>query len=110
MLRGNIYMAELHPIQDNSVQGGCRPVIIVQNDIGNIHSPNVQVIPLTSQKKKYLPVHVPIHGNGLIKKSIALTEQLTTISKADLQFLIGKLDDDTMQKINNSIRIQLGLA
>ena len=52
MLRGNIYMAQLHPIQDNSVQGGCRPVIIVQNDIGNIHSPNVQVIPLTSQKKK----------------------------------------------------------
>lgn len=52
MLRGNIYMAALHPILDNSVQGGCRPVIIVQNDIGNAHSPNVKVIPLTSQKKK----------------------------------------------------------
>ena len=110
ILRGDIYMADLPCIQGESVQMGYRPVIIVQNNKGNAFSPTVQVIPLTSRKKKELPVHVKIKGCGLIKESIVLTEQITTIPKSALHTFVGKINDAEMEMINKCIAIQLGLT
>ena len=109
IFRGDIYMADLPCIQGESVQNGIRPVIIVQNNKGNTYSPTVQVIPLTSRKKKELPVHVKIKGYGLVKESIVLTEQITTIPKSALQRFLGRINDAEMEMINNCIAIQLGL-
>ena len=108
MLRGNIYMAVL-PMDKGSVQGGMRPVIIVQNNLGNTHSPTVQVIPLTSKKKKEMPVHTVISGCGLRTESVVLTEQLTTINKTSLRNYLGTADDEMMERVDHCIAIQLGL-
>lgn len=111
LTRGSIYIANLPKSMNSSVQGGLRPVIVVQNDAGNAHSPTVQVIPLTSRTKKPLPIHVVVRGSacGLEKESIALTEQIQTIDKTNIHHYIGKLDDATMEKVNACILIQLGL-
>ncbi len=108
--RGSIYMARL-PILDehSSVQGGLRPVLIIQNDIGNAHAPTVQVIPLTSKNKKTLPIHTTIKSGGLLKESTALAEQIQTVNKTILRQYIGKVDDETMSRVNACIMIQLGL-
>ena len=107
--RGNIYMADIPIVENSSVQGGIRPVVVVQNDIGNAHAPIVQVIPLTSQSKHNLPVHIKIYGYGLAKESTLLTEQIQTIDQKNLGRYLGHVDDDTMQEINKCIAVQLGL-
>ena len=108
--RGSIYMADLPKNESSSVQGGLRPVIVIQNDKGNEHSPTVQVIPLTSRTKKPLPIHTVItKDSGIIKESIALTEQLQTIDKSHIHKCVGKVDETTMEKINVCIMIQLGI-
>lgn len=81
------------------VQGGMRPVIIIQNDVGNKHSPTVQVIPLTSRRKKPLPVHTTLTGCGLTKPSVVLTEQLQTINKSQLISFMGEVGNAKMQEI-----------
>ncbi len=108
--RGSIYMARL-PVLDehSSVQGGLRPVLIIQNDIGNAYAPTVQVIPLTSKNKKALPIHTTIKSGGLLKESTALAEQIQTVNKTILRQYIGKVDDETMNRVNACIMIQLGL-
>lgn len=107
--RGSIYMASLPIARNSSVQGGFRPVLVVQNNTGNTFSPTVQVIPLTSRIKRELPIHTTITGHGLNKESIALTEQIQTIDKTALKQYIGRVDDDTMEKVNVCIMIQLGI-
>lgn len=102
-------MANMPIIESSSVQGGFRPVLVVQNDIGNAHSPTVQVVPLTSRCKHELPVHTKITGCGLDKESIVLTEQMQTIDKTALHKRIGQVDDVTMERINMCILIQLGI-
>jgi mRNA interferase MazF len=106
--KGEIYYADLNPIV-GCEQGGCRPVIIVQNDVGNLHSPTTIIVPVTCRtRKKKLPTHINVKGAGLPKKSIALLEQLRTIDKSRLQEKIGEITLKSMNKIDKGLLISLG--
>lgn len=109
--RGDIYYADLSPVI-GSEQGGLRPVLIVQNDIGNKYSPTVIAAAITSKMSKTkLPTHidVPSEDAGLAKDSIILLEQIRTIDKKRLREKIGCLDNNTMMKVDNSLQVSLGL-
>ena len=109
--RGDIYYADLSPVV-GSEQGGVRPVLIVQNDVGNRFSPTVIAAAITSQRDKTnLPTHIALHAErtGLQKDSIVLLEQVRTIDKHRLIEKMGKLDDDAMQRVNEAIGISFGL-
>ena len=109
--RGYLYYADLSPVV-GSEQGGVRPVLIIQNDIGNKYSPTVIVAAITSQiNKAKLPTHIEIsaHEYGLNKDSVILLEQIRTIDKKRLREKIGCLDKNMMLKVANSLQISLGL-
>jgi mRNA interferase MazF len=109
--RGDLFYADLSPVV-GSEQGGIRPVLIVQNDMGNRHSPTVIIAAITSQiNKAKLPTHIEIdsHPNQLVKSSVILTEQIRTIDKKRLREKIGRLDDKLMQKVNRALLISLEL-
>ena len=109
--RGEIYYADLSPVI-GSEQGGIRPVLIVQNDIGNKYSPTVIAAAITSQKDKTkLPTHIQVtsEGCGLQKDSIVLLEQVRTIDKRRLKEKMGQLDDHSMYRVNQAIGVSLGL-
>ncbi|MGI6030476.1 MAG: type II toxin-antitoxin system PemK/MazF family toxin [Eubacteriales bacterium] len=109
--RGDIYYADLSPVV-GSEQGGVRPVLIVQNDVGNRHSPTVIAAAITSQMNKArLPTHITLtHADhGLMKDSVILLEQIRTIDKRRLKEKMGHLDDDVMQQVNNAIHVSFGL-
>lgn len=110
--RGDIYYADLSPVV-GSEQGGVRPVLIVQNDVGNKYSPTVIAAAITSQKDKTnLPTHIELNaGNtGLMKDSVVLLEQVRTIDKHRLKEKMGTLDDSSMSRVNNAISVSLGLG
>ena len=110
--RGDLFYADLSPVV-GSEQGGVRPVIVVQNDVGNKYSPTIIVAPITSQlNKEKLPTHVKIRGSefGLPKNSVALLEQLRTIDKRRLRERIGSFDNKVMLKINEAMAISLDLS
>ena len=107
--RGDIWMADLRIGTIGSEQGEIRPVLVVQNNIGNKHSPTVTIIPLTSKRKNNLPTHVVINESFLPTLSTALVEQIRTIDKSRLIKYMGKLNENIMSKINNAIAIQMGL-
>lgn len=109
--RGDLYYADLSPVV-GSEQGGVRPVIVVQNNIGNKYSPTVIVAAITSQiNKAKLPTHIEISANeyGLVKDSVILLEQIRTIDKKRLREKIGCLDKNIMLKVDNGLEISLGL-
>lgn len=109
--RGDIYYADLSPVV-GSEQGGIRPVLIVQNDIGNRFSPTVIAAAITSQKDKaQLPTHIHVHSgeNGLAKDSIVLLEQIRTLDKRRLREHMGHLDEQSMAQVNRALRISFGL-
>jgi mRNA interferase MazF len=108
--RGDIYYADLSPVT-GSEQGGLRPVIVIQNDKGNQHSPTVIVAAITSNiKKTKLPTHIVLPEiEGLSKRSIVLLEQIRTIDKSRLSNKIGSIDGEYMHKINEAILISLGI-
>lgn len=109
--RGNIIYADLSPVI-GSEQGGIRPVLVIQNDIGNRYSPTVIVAAITSQiQKAKLPTHVEIQANphGLERDSVILLEQLRTIDKQRFREKVANLDDKVMHKVNEAIKISLGL-
>ena len=109
--RGYLYYADLSPVV-GSEQGGVRPVLIIQNDIGNKYSPTVIVAAITSQiNKAKLPTHIEIsaHEYGLNTDSVILLEQIRTIDKKRLREKIGCLDKNMMLKVDNSLQISLGL-
>ena len=109
--RGEIYYADLSPVV-GSEQGGIRPVLIVQNDIGNRHSPTVIAAAITSrQEKTRLPTHIEIDSKscGLAKDSVVLLEQIRTIDKKRLKERMGTLDRQAMNKIDNALSISFGL-
>ncbi len=109
--RGDIYYADLSPVI-GSEQGGLRPVLIVQNDIGNKYSPTVIAAAITSKMSKTkLPTHidVPCEDAGLSKDSIILLEQIRTIDKKRLKEKMGHLNDTTMASVNNAIQVSFGL-
>ena len=109
--RGDIYYADLSPVI-GSEQGGIRPVLIVQNDVGNRFSPTVIAAAITSQKDKTkLPTHIQLHSSesGLAKESIVLLEQIRTLDKRRLKEFIGILDDESMHRIDQALSISFGL-
>ena len=110
--RGDIYYADLSPVI-GSEQGGLRPVLIVQNDVGNRYSPTVIAAAITSKVgKTKLPTHIDIFANkvGLAKDSVILLEQVRTLDKKRLKERMGHLDDNIMQKVNDAISISFGLG
>ena len=110
--RGDIYYADLSPVI-GSEQGGLRPVLIVQNDVGNRYSPTVIAAAITSKMgKTRLPTHIDVFADkvGLAKDSIILLEQVRTLDKKRLKERMGHLDDDVMKEVNNAISISFGLA
>ena len=110
--RGDIYYADLSPVI-GSEQGGVRPVLIVQNDIGNKYSPTVIAAAITSQiNKAKLPTHIEISAQeyGLQKDSVILLEQIRTIDKRRLREKIGHLDDELMDRVNEALSISFGLS
>ena len=111
MKRGDIYYADLSPVV-GSEQGGVRPVLIVQNDIGNRYSPTVIAAAITSQTEKAkLPTHISLTGRdvGLSKDSIVLLEQIRTIDKRRLREHMGHVDDRLMNQIDSAIAVSFGL-
>ena len=109
--RGEIYYADLSPVV-GSEQGGMRPVLIVQNDVGNRYSPTVIAAAITSQQNKArLPTHIEIEARtyGLSKNSIVLLEQVRTRDKRRLRERMGCLDEKAMQRVDGAIAIRLGL-
>ena len=110
--RGDIYYADLSPVI-GSEQGGLRPVLIVQNDVGNKYSPTVIAAAITSRlSKTKLPTHIDIYAKdvGLAKDSVVLLEQIRTIDKKRLKEKMGHLDDITMNEVNSAISVSFGLG
>lgn len=109
--RGDIYYADLSPVV-GSEQGGLRPVLIVQNDVGNRYSPTVIAAAITSKlSKTKLPTHIDISGQnaGLSRDSVILLEQIRTIDKQRLKEKMGHLDEHTMDSVRRAIEISFGL-
>lgn len=109
--RGDIYYADLSPVI-GSEQGGVRPVLIIQNDVGNKFSPTVIAAAITSQKDKTkMPTHIYLHSQdcGLTKDSVVLLEQIRTLDKRRLKERMGNLDSFSMSKIDQALSISFGL-
>ena len=109
--RGDIYFADLSPVV-GSEQGGVRPVLIVQNDVGNRHSPTIICAAITSQlNKAKLPTHIALSAAlySLPKDSVVLLEQIRTIDKQRLKEKVCHLDDNMMLQVDHSLRVSLGL-
>ena len=110
--RGDIYYADLSPVV-GSEQGGLRPVLIIQNDIGNRYSPTVIAAAITSRMgKTRLPTHIDIYADkvGLAKDSVILLEQIRTLDKRRLKENMGHLDDSIMNEVNAAIAVSFGLG
>lgn len=110
--RGELYYADLSPVV-GSEQGGVRPVLVVQNDVGNKYSPTVIAAAVTSKlTKARLPTHIELDASlyGLSKNSVVLLEQIRTLDKRRLKERIGELPLSTMQKVNGALLVSLGFA
>jgi len=110
--RGDIFYADLSPVV-GSEQGGVRPVLIVQNDVGNKFSPTVIAAAITSQQSKAkLPTHIQLGAQqcGLMKDSVVLLEQIRTLDKKRLKEKMGCLDTQAMNKVNQAINVSFGLV
>lgn len=109
--RGDVFYADLSPVI-GSEQGGVRPVLVVQNDIGNKYSPTIIIAAITSQiNKAKLPTHVEITAPeyGLPKDSVVLLEQIRTIDKKRLREKIGRFNDEMMRSVDDALKISVGL-
>ncbi len=110
--RGDIYYADLSPVV-GSEQGGLRPVLIIQNDVGNRYSPTVIAAAITSRMgKTRLPTHIDIYADraGLARDSVILLEQIRTLDKRRLRERMGHLDDSMMDKVNSAIAVSFGIV
>jgi mRNA interferase MazF len=110
IVRGDLYYADLNPVV-GSEQGGIRPVLVIQNDIGNRHSPTTIVVAITSKEgKSLLPTHWLLSAeSGLERDSIALLEQIRTIDKRRLKHYVGAIGDKDMQGVNRALALSVGL-
>ncbi len=109
--RGDIFYADLSPVV-GSEQGGLRPVLIIQNDVGNRYSPTVIAAAITSRMgKTKLPTHIDVYADrvGLAKDSVILLEQIRTLDKRRLREKMGHLDEGVMEEVNNAIAVSFGL-
>ena len=111
ILRGDLYYADLTPVT-GSEQGGVRPVLMIQNDMGNRFSPTVIVAAVTSRQDNPLPTNVPISPNhcGLKEHSVVLLEQIRTIDHIRLREYIGRLTEKDMKQVDHALRISIGLS
>ena len=110
--RGDIYFADLSPVV-GSEQGGMRPVLIVQNDMGNRHSPTVIAAAITSRTgKAKLPTHIDLagHSAGLNRDSVILLEQIRTLDKSRLRERMGRVDERTMSAVDSALAVSFGLS
>lgn len=110
--RGDIYYADLSPVV-GSEQGGLRPVLIIQNDVGNKYSPTVIAAAITSRMSKTrLPTHIDIYASraGLARDSVILLEQIRTLDKRRLRERMGHLDEEMMDRVNNAIAVSFGIV
>ncbi|MEA4912361.1 MAG: type II toxin-antitoxin system PemK/MazF family toxin [Oscillospiraceae bacterium] len=110
--RGEVFYADLSPVV-GSEQGGVRPVLIVQNDVGNRYSPTVIAAAITSKNDKTdLPTHIKLHAGecGLTKDSIVLLEQIRTIDKRRLRERMGAVNENAMDRINEALSVSFGLS
>lgn len=110
--RGDIFYADLSPVV-GSEQGGLRPVLIIQNDVGNRYSPTVIAAAITSRMgKTRLPTHIDVHADkmGLAKDSVILLEQIRTLDKRRLKEKMGHLDNTVMSRVNSAIAVSFGLG
>ena len=107
--RGEVFYADLSPVV-GSEQGGVRPVLIIQNDIGNRHSPTAAAI-TSRQDKNRLPTHIGVRANrcGLAKDSIVLTEQIRTLDKRRLRERAGRIPEDDMRRVDEALGVSMGL-
>lgn len=107
--RGDLYLIQL--TGQGSEQNGIRPVVIIQNDVGNQHSPTTVVVPLTSQNKKEIPTHVNLcPEDGVVKPSTALCEQPFVVDKTRLMKKLGSLNENKIEDINKKIMFNLGIG
>ncbi|MFZ7134610.1 MAG: type II toxin-antitoxin system PemK/MazF family toxin [Eubacteriales bacterium] len=110
--RGDVYYADLSPVI-GSEQGGIRPVLVLQNNVGNKYSPTIIVSAITSQvNKSKLPTHIEINAAdfGLSKDSVVLLEQIRTIDKKRLRERIGHLNEEVMDQVNDALQISFGMV
>lgn len=109
--RGDVFYADLSPVV-GSEQGGIRPVLVVQNNVGNKYSPTIIVAAITSQtNKSRMPTHVKVNDPsiGLPKESVVLLEQIRTIDKKRLREKVGRFNDDLMRRVDESLQVSVGL-
>lgn len=107
--RGDVFYADLDPII-GSEQGGIRPVLIVQNSVGNRYSPTVVVLPISSAKKTNMPTHIRICGSKMLpKKPVVLAEQIRTIDRNRLQNYVGSVGLEVMEKVDRAVKISIGV-
>lgn len=110
VFKGNVYVVDLGNTI-GSVQGGVRPCVVISNDVNNMHSPTLQVIPFTSVEKSNLPMHYTLDAKGhkfLAYDSVVLTEQVTTIDKCQIKYYIGSLNKKDLNDIYSKLDIQFG--
>ncbi len=108
--RGDVYYADLRPVM-GSEQGGVRPVVVIQNNVGNHYSPTVIVAAITSSRKRWMPTHVCLpRQKGLRRISYVLLEQIRTIDRRRLKEHIGTLDNRAMAEIDKAIEVSMGLS
>lgn len=110
--RGEVYYANLAPVIGSEQHGENRPVIVIQNNRGNTHSPTIIVAPITSKgwRKQKLPTHVRLNGTGILADtSIALLEQIKTIDRSRIGSYIGTLNEESMCHLNKALAVSVGL-
>lgn len=109
--KGQIYYADLSPVV-GSEQGGYRPILIIQNDIGNKYSPTIIAAPITSKvnEKHNIPTHKEVHCAELPKNSMALLEQIRTLDKCRLKQYVGKITPHNLQQVDIGLKISLGIT
>lgn len=107
--RGDIFFADLNPVV-GSEQGRIRPGLVVQNDVGNKHSPIVVVVPISAADKKDLPVHFNLKAKGLPRKSTILAEQIRTVDRCRIKEYVGSLDNEMMKEVDRILKISIGVG
>ena len=112
MKQYEVWVAYLPTVKGSHVQGGCRPVVVVSNDMANTHSPVITIVPLTSNlHKNPLPTHVMLSAEGLPTVSIALCEQITAVDKPLLSHCIGYIGEESVRaKLSRALAVQLGMT
>ena len=107
--RGDVFYADLDPII-GSEQGGVRPVLVVQNNVGNKYSPTVVVLPISSAKKTKMPTHIRIYGTKMLPNdSVILAEQIRTIDRNRLRNYVGSVGFEIMDKVDKAVKISIGV-